>query len=256
LQQEVLPSQTGSGSLLYQLLSAAARVVGVSQSVLEQVRNLAPQISPKASCIYNGVEPPPVFPSPLPFHPPRLLCLGRLVPAKRIEWALEVISRLRDRFPGLELLVAGDGPLRGVLEARAEELGVRDCVRFLGWVEPENVYETLNQATCVLMPSLREGLPVAGVQAAMMGRPIVATSAGGLVEVVRHPESGLLVELDDLEGFVSAVGQLLENPERAAHMGAAARAHALRTFEWTSTVESYQHIYNDVAGNGAPGDFS
>jgi glycosyltransferase involved in cell wall biosynthesis len=256
LQQEVLPSQTGSGSLLYQLLSAAARVVGVSQSVLEQVRNLAPQISPKASCIYNGVEPPPVFPSPLPFHPPRLLCLGRLVPAKRIEWALEVVSRLRDRFPGLALLIAGDGPLRGVLEARAVELGVRDCVRFLGWVEPENVYETLNQATCVLMPSLREGLPVAGVQAAMMGRPIVATSAGGLVEVVRHPESGLLVELDDLEGFVSAVGQLLENPERAAHMGAAARAHALRTFEWTSTVESYQHIYNDVAGNGAAGDFS
>jgi glycosyltransferase involved in cell wall biosynthesis len=249
LQQEVLPSQTGSGSLLYQLLTAAARVVGVSHSVLEQVRKLAPQITPKTSCIYNGVEPPPIAPSPLPFHPPRLLCLGRLVPAKRIEWALEAISRLRVRFPGLELIIAGDGPLRGALEARARELAVQDCVRFLGWVEPDRVYETINGATCVLMPSLREGLPVAGVQAAMMGRPIAATGVGGLVEVVRQAESGLLVEPNDLEGFISALGQLLENPERAACMGASGRAHALRTFAWESTVGKYQQLYQDVASH-------
>lgn len=249
LQQEVLPSQTGSGNLLYQLLTAASHVVGVSNSVLDQVRNLAPQISAKTSCIYNGVDPPPLAPSPLPFHPPSLLCLGRLVPAKRVDWAIEAIARLRDQFKGIELVIAGDGPLRHALEARALQLGVQDCVRFLGWVEPEQVYEKINAATCVLMPSQREGLPVSGVQAAMMGRPIVGTAVGGLVEVVRHAETGWLVASNDLEGFISGLGQLLENPERAAGMGAAARVHALRTFEWQSTVERYQQLYSDVAAH-------
>jgi D-inositol-3-phosphate glycosyltransferase len=116
-------------------------------------------------------------------------------------------------------------------------------------VEPEQVYEKINAATCVLMPSQREGLPVSGVQAAMMGRPIVGTAVGGLVEVVRHAETGWLVASNDLEGFISGLGQLLENPERAAGMGAAARVHALRTFEWQSTVERYQQLYSDVAAH-------
>jgi glycogen(starch) synthase len=253
LQQEILASQTGPGTLLYQLLAAADRVVGVSDSVLQQVRSLAPQISPKTSRIYNGTDPPPIPPAPLPFDPPTLLCLGRLVPAKRIDWALQAIAQLRGRFPGLRLKVAGDGPLRGELEARARELAIENSVRFLGWVDPAYVYETINEATCILMPSLREGLPVAGVQAAMMGRPIVGTGVGGLAEVVRQGESGFLVDPNDLETFIKRVSQILENPEQTRRVGASARTHALETFDWTSTVDRYEQLYREVRVNSESG---
>lgn len=246
LQQEVLPSQIESGTLLHRLLTSAERIVGVSRGVVQQVRTMLPGLAAKLSCIYNGVEPPPIIPARLPNDPPRLLCLGRLVPAKRIEWALEAVHRLRDRFPRVQLDIAGDGLERSRLEARSRELGLGNRVRFMGWLDPARVWETINLSTAVLMPSLREGLPVSGVQAAIMGRPVVATAAGGLADVVRNGESGILAPIDDFEGFVAALALILEDPQLAAGMGQAARMRAASTFEWKATVKGYEQLYQTI----------
>lgn len=248
LQQEVLPNQTAGGTLLMRLLMAVDRVVAVSNAVLAQARRSLPVIEPKSCCIYNGVEEPLVDPAPLPWHPPTLLYLGRLVPAKRVEVVLAAMARLLIRHPQLRLLIAGDGPLRETLEARARELGIAHRVEFLGWVNPDDVYTVINSATCVLMPSLREGLPLVAVQAALMGRPIVASAVGGLVEVILDQHTGALVDPDDFEGFVSAVARVLEDPERATCQGMAGRAHARKTFDWEQTVLRYHEVYRGIAG--------
>jgi len=178
VQQEVLATQTGGEStLLAQIVTSAQWVIGVSQTVLEQLRATHPSITPRSSCIYNGIDPPALPPAPLP-DPPHVLCLGRLVPAKGFDVAVRAFAHLAPRFPDAKLTIAGDGASRDELVALAATLGIADRVGFRGWVDPANVPALLNEASVVVMPSRREGLPIVGVQAALMARPLVATAAG------------------------------------------------------------------------------
>jgi glycogen(starch) synthase len=244
LQQQVLESQKESAdTLLGQALGAAHWVVGCSESALSQATHIAHDLVHRSSVIWNGLAPPARSPGPLPFSPPRLLCLGRLVPAKGFDIALDAFAKLSATMPGLHLDIAGDGAERDALIARAERLGLGDRVRFLGWVEPEYVYQHLNQATAVLMPSRREGLPLVALQAGLMGRPVVASRVGGLAEVVRDNLTGRLVDPEDVDGLAAATRGLLEDPDLATRMGRAARERASAVFSWDATVQAYDRLY-------------
>src|SRR6185503_17916763 len=124
LQQELLPSQLSPGeSLLHRAVSSAAWVAACSEAVLTQARELAPEIASRSSVIRNTVDAP--GPSPTRTREwNRLFCIGRLVPAKGFDVALTAVASLRARFPGLRLIIAGDGPMRRELETMAAELGL------------------------------------------------------------------------------------------------------------------------------------
>jgi glycosyltransferase involved in cell wall biosynthesis len=247
LQQEVLTAQAG-GTLLEQALRAADWVTGCSAAALSQARALLPEISSRSSLIYNSVEAPGVLPAPPPACP-RLLCLGRLVPAKGFDLALSAFALLRGRFPDARLLVAGDGPMRDELQRQAAALKVEDAVDFLGWVSPGEVFEVINRSTLVLMPSRREGLPLAAIQAAMMGRPVVASGAGGLAEVVAHGVSGFVLDVCDAPTLAGAIARLLCRPEELRRMGVAARLRALDLFAWDKSVAEFEDLYRRLNGD-------
>lgn len=252
LQQEILASQTGSGeTLLAQALGCADWVSGVSGAVVEQARRLVPAIAARSSVLYNAVDPPQVAPAPLPRA--TCLCLGRLVEAKGFATALDAFALLRSRIPDAALIVAGDGPLRADLEARAARLGIADATSFRGWVAPERVHETIDEATVVLLPSLREGLPVVAVQAALRARPIVAARVGGLPEIVVDGETGVLLDSRDPSRWADAVEGLLRDPTRAVTLGDAARRHALTAFAWDATVAGYDALYSKLAARAGTG---
>jgi glycogen synthase len=243
LQTEVLPSQSdGGGTLLHEAMRSADWVVACSETVLGQARRIAPGIAPRSSVIRSAVDLSAHPGGPLPAVP-RLLCLGRLVPAKGIDVALTAFATLAGRFPALRLTIAGDGVARGELEQQAVALGLDGAVDFLGWVEPDRVPELLATATVVAMPSRREGLPVAAVEAASMARPMVASRAGGLPEVIVHGESGMLVERDDARGLADAITFLLEHPDEAARMGQAARDRIRETMSLDRCVDAYDDVY-------------
>lgn len=252
LQGELLPSQavlpdtlTGRAVLLTDW------VVGCSAAVLRQARQLAPAIRTRSSVIRNSIESPAVRPGPPSRERPRLVCLGRLVPAKGFDVAVTAFATLAPRFPALRLVVAGDGPARASLERQVAELGLRDAVDFLGWVAPDQVPALLNAATVVVMPSRREGLPLAAVQAALMARPIVASRVGGLPEVVAHQRTGLLVDPDDNRAFADAIAFLLQHPDAAARMGRAGRRRARASLSWDRCVDAYDALYRRL-GRGQP----
>jgi len=254
LQQQVLESQKQTAdTLLSQALRAAQWVVGCSQSALSQSMQLAPDLAGRSSVIWNGVAPPALAPAPLSFRPPRLLCLGRLVPAKGFDVALDAFAAVAAHMPTLVLDIVGDGPERGALEAQASRLGIRDRVTWRGWVEPDQVYLHLNQATAVVMPSRREGLPLVAVQAAFMGRPVVASRAGGLPEVVQDGVTGSLVDHDDARGLAMAIRSLLDAPDQTARMGQAAHARALAEFSWQATVNAYDALYKRLGSRAEIG---
>jgi glycogen(starch) synthase len=168
---------------------------------------------------------------------------SRLVPAKGFDLALTALASIIDRFPNIRLVVAGDGSARSALEQQAADLGLRQVVEFVGWVEPDEVPRLLNTATMVLLPSRREGLPLVAVQAALMARPIVATRVSGLPEVVVHQQTGWLVEKEDSRSLAEAIAFLLEHLETAIQMGQAARRRAQEVFSWRHCVAAYDALY-------------
>ena len=144
--------------LLRRLLSSAEWVTGKTAAVLGEAHRVAPQIVPRSSVIHNGLAVPTLPPAPLPLAAPRLLCLGRLANQKGFDLALTAMASITNSFPGARLIVAGDGPERPRLEQLVAELGLNQVVDFLGWVSPHRVFDLINTATMLIMPSRWEGL--------------------------------------------------------------------------------------------------
>ena len=247
MQNEVLPTEAAKrDTLLGDVLRSANWVTCVSAAGLAQVRQFVPEILPRSSVIYNFVHAPLLIPAPLPIDPPRLLCLGRLVPQKGFDLALRAFASLCHRFPRARLVIAGDGPARAALELQAAGLRLTHSVDFIGWVAPEKVPELMNTATVVVMPSQCEGFGLVALEAAMMARPVVATRVGGLPEVVIHQQTGLLVEQEDREALSDAIAFLLDHPEAATTMGRAGRLRAQRFFSLERLVDSYDALYRKL----------
>jgi len=246
--QEILCGEIpGKTTITGKVLSAADWVACVSTPLLAQVRRLVPETSCRSSVIMNGLAFPEVTPEPLRFEDPMLLCLGRLVRQKGFDLALAALASLCERFPKVRLVVAGDGPERANLERQIAVLGLADRVEFRGWVAPEDIFNLINSATAVLMPSRLEGLPSVALQAGIMARPVVATSVGGLPEIVVHQQTGLLISPDDLAGLSQAIVFLLEHPEAAVQMGQAARERVKDMFSWQQCVDAYDTLFQQVA---------
>jgi len=237
----------GHETLLQKTLHSAAWVTSVSAAVLNDACRRVPEITGRSSVVYNGLDQPNIVPAPLPFLAPRLLCLGRLIPAKGFDLALTAFSVLIRRFPSARLVIAGDGPMRSVLQEQAAHLGLSGVVEFIGWVELDQVPQLINTSTVVVMPSRREGLPLIGIQAAQMARPVVAASAGGLSELIVHEKTGLIVEKENSAALVEAITFLLNHPERAQEMGQAGRRRVKETFGLQRCVDAYDALYRTVA---------
>jgi glycogen(starch) synthase len=231
------------GTVVSHLLRSATWVVAPSEAILGQVRQELPAVVPRSSLIRNAIDLPPVQPQPLPFEPPRLLCVGRLIEEKGFDLALTAFAVIHARHDTTELVIAGDGPARAALERQARALGIAHAVQFTGWVDPSAVPALINTATLVLMPSRTEGLPLVSLQTAQMARPLVATRVGGLPEVVLDGQTGMLVERDNVTDLVQATLLLLDDPRRAVEMGRAAHAHVAHTFIWERFVDAYDHLY-------------
>jgi glycogen(starch) synthase len=211
--QEILCGEKrGDATITGKVLSGADWVACVSTPLLAQVHRLVPEISHRSSVIRNGLEYPEVTPKPLPFEAPMLLCLGRLVRQKGFDLALAAFASICDRFPKVRLVVAGDGPERASIQRRIAALGLTDRVELRGWVAPEDIFNLIDTATVVLIPSRLEGLPSVALQASIMARPIIATRVGGISEVVVDQKSGLLLEPEDSVALSKAIVYLLEHP--------------------------------------------
>ncbi len=149
-----------------------------------------------------------------------LAVAGRLTRQKALGDALEAVARV----PDVELAVAGDGPERGPLERRAGELGLTERVRFLGACPREEVLRVFRAADAALLTSAWENLPHSLLEALAVGTPAIATAVGGVPEVVRDGENGLLVPAGDVDALAAAIRRLATDEALRASLAAAAAA--------------------------------
>ena len=141
------------------------------------------------------------------------------------------------------LVVIGDGPLRGALEARARELGIGDRVVFCG--TRRDLGNLLSAMDVFVLPSFWEGLPLVLLLALGAGRPVVATAIAGIPEVVRDGENGLLVPPGDVEALGLAMGRLGGDPEARRRFGERARAAVAGRFGVDYYVSAIAALYEE-----------
>ena len=177
---------------------------------------------------------------------PRVVVLGRLVPQKRLEIALDAVAALRERVPGLHLDVVGSGWWEPRLREHVAALGIHEAVTFHGHVSEAEKHQLLARAWVHAMPSLKEGWGLVVVEAGVHGTPTVAfRAAGGPADSIRDGETGVLV--DDVEGepdsgaYTEALRSLLTDCARRQRMSEEARSWVSR-FRWDDCVDSWERL--------------
>jgi glycosyltransferase involved in cell wall biosynthesis len=229
------------------------RLVGNSHAVVDFYRGLGVP-DDRLEMIYSGIadEPAPgvdraAVLAELGFPADAILVLfaGRLAAQKRVGDLLKTLDLLQHIQPNLRTAIAGDGPLRAELEATAGHYELADKVRFLG--HRDDVPRLMAASDLVVLPSEYEGLPNVVLEAMLLSRPVVATSAPGTTEVVVDGETGVLAPIGDAPKMARAIRDLVRDPDRARAMGAAGRARALADFRADAMVERFADLYERLA---------
>ena len=187
--------------------------------------------------------------APLGADGPLLLFVGRIQPLKGADVAVRTLARLRTEGASL-LIVGGPSGRDGAAELRrvralVDELGLEERVRFVAPQPHTSLPDFYRAADVCLVPSRSESFGLVALEAAACGTPVVAAAVGGLCTIVDDGTTGYLVDGRDPEGYAARVDHLLARPERAAAMGRAAAAEALR-YSWSITAARLRRLYADL----------
>jgi glycosyltransferase involved in cell wall biosynthesis len=235
--------ELGSFAFADRLVASLAHVnIAISRGLAEYLAEVEGFDESRFEIVHYGIAPGPE-PAPYPGGS-RLICVGRLIPIKGHLLLLRAFAQARREAPELTLDIAGWGPLEPALRALAKELDLGDSVRFLGPVVP--VQPAVEGSAIVVLPSLGEGFGMAALEAMERARPVIASGVGGLVDQIRHGETGLLVPPGDAEAFAQAILELVRDPDRAAELGRAGRRRALERFAEKRSVDRMELLYRSL----------
>ncbi len=232
-------------------LREAAFAVAVSSFGRSQLCRWAPhEVWGRMHVVHCGIEPARFpDPAPMPQGGPQLVAVGRFAEQKGFGVLIQALGMAAPGLPGLRLVLVGDGPLRGALQAQAASLGVSDRVTFAGWQDEAGVRAALAGAQALALPSFAEGLPVVAMEAMAAGRPVIGTLIAGIPELVIPGDTGWLVPAGDAAALAGAISALAATPPGALQaMGAAARARALARHDVDISAEQLGALIRAAAG--------
>jgi sugar transferase (PEP-CTERM/EpsH1 system associated) len=180
----------------------------------------------------------------IPDDAPLIGTVGRLTEIKRQDVLIRGFALLKKQYPAAHLVLVGEGPLRDDLQKLATQCQVGDAVHFAGYQSPTGPF--IQAMNIFALTSRSEGMPQAAIEAAVCGLPIVASRVGGLPELIEHGRTGLLVPVGDESALASALAELLADPDRARRIGAAAKQHAVATFDISRMADDYHRHFTDA----------
>ena len=237
-------------ALLRRNLRRATALAATSHAMADEVRRLTPERTQIAITPF-GVDLTHFAPALVP-RAGAALTLGivkTLAPTYGIDLLLRAFQGLqadpqvRAAQPALGLLIVGDGPQRAELEALARQLGIAAQCRFVGAVPHEQVPVWLRQLDVFVAPSRAESFGVAVIEAGACALPVVVSDAGGLPEVVRDGETGLVVPREDVPALQAALKRLVLDEALRRRLGRAGREHVAREYAWEVSVDRMMACY-------------
>lgn len=233
-------------------LSRATRVVVLSESWRDYVREIAPGARPVVAPNYVEMPDRPVRDGR---GPPQVLFLGLVGERKGVYDLLEAFATVRATRPDATLVIGGNGEVERA-RTRARELGLGDAVRFEGWVGHDRRAELLRAADIYALPSYNEGLPMSVIEAMSYGLPIVTSDVGGLPELVSDGVHGRVVLPGDTAGLADAIAGLAADPDLRRTLGEAGRRRIEASYSRDVALPALERLYDEVAarpdGAGRP----
>ena len=176
--------------------------------------------------------------------------VGRLEPQKRFDLLIDAVAALAPAWPRLRLVIAGDGSLRGALQAQIDRLGVTRICRLLG--HRTDITELHHTFDLFVQSSEYEGTPNAVLEAMAMETPLIATDAGGTREIAWPDVHGLVVPIQDTGALQQAIEQVLRDPTAARSRAAAARARIETDLSFETRTRRLEAVYDAlISGVGA-----
>jgi starch synthase (maltosyl-transferring) len=173
-----------------------------------------------------------------------LLYIGRLHRQKAVDWLIRIAPRLFARLPQHDLVLAGEGPERAELERLVGQLGIAGRVRFIGY--RTDVPDLLAAADLLVLPSRWEGMPNVVLEAMASGRPVVATKAAGVVELLGPLAERQTVDFGDDDAFVQKIADLAGLSDAASELGPANRHRAAKHFSLQRMLHAYNQQWGQV----------
>ena len=235
------------------LARLATRTIAISEAVRARLRRW-PRAYGRCSVVPNGIDLETFFPikdagsvrDALGIPPTARLIgtVGRLVPFKGHQYLLDALVQLRHSHPTVRLLIVGAGPERGTFERYAQAKGLVGAAMFLG--HRADVADLLASMEVFILASEAEDFGRVLLEAMAMERPVVATAAGGVPEVVEANKTGLLVKPADPAALAEAISALLADSGRAQAMGRAGRVRVETHFDLRRHAEQVEAVYAEV----------
>lgn len=223
----------------------ASSLVANSQGL----RKIAETVDPSSTIevIPNGVDTNKFYPGRRNCSGPlRLLYVGRLEPFKGVDTLLEAAAIVRSRSESaFTLSIVGDGSRRSELEQLARSLGLADIVSFNGWIDRSFIPDRYRSSDLFVTPSVVEGMPNGVLEAMAAGLPVIASRVPGTEELIRHNDTGLMVEPNNALELAGQITRCLSDPGLRLKLSEAARAVSVDR-SWRSVATAYADVYARV----------
>ncbi len=219
-------------------------------SEIERLCGRQATVIPYGATLREAATVPPPEP---PGDTATILFTGRHIQRKGVPFLLRAMPAILQRRK-VRLLITGYGDRRQEWEALARELHLGDAVQFLGIVSNERLGQLYRSCDVYVLPAIfddrgdTEGLGVVLIEALQNARPVVASGVGGIVDVIQHEKTGLLVPEKNPQALADAVLRLLDDPALARRLGQQGRAEAERQFDWDRITSETERLYRSALG--------
>ncbi len=243
------------GQVLARKMAAADRVVCISQFARGQLMRIShPDHWAKMSVCRLGVDPGQFTYQARQPHsePTRLLCVGRLTPAKGQMVLLQAVHALVQQGVALQLCMVGDGPDRPKLEAATRQWGLQDHVQFLGSVGQAQVRDEMARGDLFVLPSFAEGIPVVLMEAMASGLPCVSSPVNGIPELIEHRSTGWLTPAGDAAALAQALQALIAQPQLRHDLALRARDRVRDHFDLDANTGQLSLIFKQFVSATQP----
>jgi glycogen(starch) synthase len=241
-----------------EMVRAADATICVSHALADDVRTQFAVDATKLRVVHNGIDtdryaqiaPGPHARSLRRYADGRhvILFVGRLAPEKRPDLVLDVAEELRVRRGRSDLWfwVVGDGRLRSQLEQRRQDRGLEKAVHFWGKVPFDRVPDYYACADLVLLPSLADSFPLTALEAQAAGRTVLAARVGGIPEMVRHGETGIIIDQNDPSVWADAIEDALQSSSLLERYGSSGRKRVESQFSRAAMAAATTGVYAEV----------
>lgn len=177
-----------------------------------------------------------------------VLCVGRLVPQKGIEYLLQAVPMISQRYHDTKFIIVGEGWLRSHLEHVANSTGYKWKIMFTGFIPDSELVALLLSADVLVVPSIYEPFGIVALEGMAAGVPVVASQVGGLAEVIEHDKTGVFVYPRSPESIAWGVAHVLFNPEHTRWMVQNAKEMVRKTYSWEAIAKKTVEVYKEVVG--------